>query len=161
MMKRLMIGTGPSWEQSHFKAEGWTGIDIIPDFNPDIVCDITNGLPFENDTFYEIEIDHVLEHIEHKFGDFVMNEINRVLKPEGIVRIEVPYAWDDIAYEAAGHCRQFVLNSFINYYDNPYFKEMGQPKFNLISLDLVESGRSGENPARVVKCVLQKRDKQE
>ena len=70
--------------------------------------------------------------------------------------IEVPYAFDAIAYEAAGHCRSFVQNSFINYYDNPYHKEMGQPKFTKEYLAIEDSGRSGEVPARVVKCILKK-----
>ncbi len=164
-MKYLELGTGPDWPQQkkdwNDKGVDATGFDVLPAFFPDVVGNLNDGLPFETDTFDEINCQHCLEHIEHRYGDFVMNEINRVLKPGGIVRIEVPYAWDDIAYEAAGHCRQFVLNSFINYYSNPYFKEMGQPKFIKVSLDLVESGRSGESPARVVRCVLKKRDVQD
>ena len=160
-MKLLVIGTGVNWDE---QKRDWAkkdvdaiGIDILPAFKPDIVADITNGLPFEDNSFDEIIIEHVLEHIEHKYGDFVMNEIYRVLRRGGIVKIEVPYAWDDIAYEAAGHCRQFVENSFINYYDNPYWQEMGQPKFNKLFLAVINTERSGIKPARVVRCELQKR----
>jgi hypothetical protein len=80
----------------------------------------------------------------------------RVLKLGGVVAIEVPYFRDDIAVEAAGHIRFFAENSFINYYLNPYAKEMGQPIFQKVSLSVFDSGRSGETPARVVKCVLKK-----
>lgn len=152
-MEKLVIGTGANWQHQ----DGVIGLDILPAFNPDVLRDITKGLPFNDNRFDEILIEHVLEHIEHKDGDFVMNEIHRVLKPGGIVTIEVPYAFDNIAYEAAGHCRVFVPNSFINYYSNPYWKEMGQCCFSeVVSNQLLDTNRSGERPARVVRIILKK-----
>jgi hypothetical protein len=86
-----------------------------------------------------------------------MSEIHRVLKPNGIVVIEVPYFKDDIAVEAAGHVRMFSQNSFMNYYENPYHAEMGQCHFSqVVSNELIESGRSGEVLARVCKIILKK-----
>ena len=155
--RRLVVGTGPGWQESQHKKDGWIGLDIIPEFNPDYVRDITKGLPFDNNSIDEILTEHVLEHIEHKDGDFVMSEIQRVLKPNGIVTIEVPYWRDDIAVESAGHIRFFSPNSFMNYYENPFYKEMGQCHFSqVVSNQLIESGRSGETPARVIRITLKK-----
>ena len=149
---KLVIGTGPWTPQ-----ENTIGLDILPGFKPDIIRDIVKGLPFDSDKFDEIEIFHVLEHIDHKDGDFVMSEIHRVLKPGGIVRIEVPYWRDDIAVEAAGHCRFFCESSFMNYYDNPYWQEMGQCHFSEItSKDIIDTNRSQNQAARVVKVTLKK-----
>jgi SAM-dependent methyltransferase len=153
---KLVIGTGANWESSEHKKQGWIGIDILPAFHPDIVRDITKGLPFDSDKFDEILIEHVLEHIDNRDWEFVISEIHRVLAPGGIVRIEVPYWRDDIAVEAAGHVRFFCENSFMNYYDNPYWQEMGQVHFSeCLQNELVESVRSAKQ-ARVVKVVLKK-----
>ena len=148
---RLVIGTGP-WTPK----EDTIGLDILPGFKPDIIRDITKGLPFDSDKFDEVIIEHVLEHIEHKDGDFVMSEIHRVLKPGGIVRIEVPYWKDDIAVESAGHCRFFCENSFMNYYNNPYWQEMGQCHFSEYLQNTIEESARSCKQARVVKCVLKK-----
>lgn len=150
-MLKLVIGTGPWTPQ-----ENTIGLDILPGFHPDVLRDINKGLPFDSDKFDEILIEHVLEHIEHKDADFVMSEIHRVLKPGGIVRIEVPYWKDDIAVEAAGHCRFFCENSFMNYYNNPYWQEMGQVKFSECLQNIVEESVRSAKQARVVKCVLKK-----
>ncbi len=45
--------------------------------------------PFDDESFDEVRIFHVLEHL--KFPLKVMEEVWRILKPNGIVRIKVPY----------------------------------------------------------------------
>lgn len=167
-MKMLVIGTGANWpaQKEEYRQKGIDaiGIDFLPAFQPDVVRDILRGLPFDTNTFDKVMIYHVLEHIDGMAPmypidnyDFVISEIHRVLKPGGLADIEVPYWRDDIAVEAAGHVRLFSQNSFINYYSNPHAGSMGQVQFNkLVSSDIVESGRSGEAPARVVKTVLEK-----
>lgn len=154
---KLVIGTGANWPENELKKQGWIGLDILPLFYPDVLRDITKGLPFDTDKFDEILIEHVLEHIEHRDGDFVMSEIHRVLKPGGQVTIEVPYFRDDIAVEAAGHVRMFSENSFMNYYENPFHKEMGQCHFSgVVSNQLIDTVRSAGKPARVIRIVLKK-----
>lgn len=173
MQRLLMIGTGPDWpvqKKAYLDGDGGrgpvdaVGIDILPAFLPDYVRDVLRGLPFSDNTFDIVKIHHVLEHIGGMAPmypidnyDFVISEIHRVLKPGGIVDIEVPYFRDDIAVEAAGHVRFFSQNSFINYYHNPHAASMGQVLFSeCVSAEVVESGRSGESPARVVRVTLKK-----
>lgn len=157
---KLVIGTGADWQ----KKDGVIGLDIIPEFNPDVVRDILRGLPFDDDKFDEIEIEHVLEHISGHLAcrptdnfDFVMNEMHRVLKPGGLLRIETPYWHDEHAVESAGHVRFFNEFSFINYYQNPYGDVMGQKQFSkVVSYGIFETDRSANKPSRVVRVVLQK-----
>lgn len=166
--KILVIGPGPDWpsQKEAYRQQGAeaVAIDILPAFQPDMVRDILRGLPFDSNSFDEVKIHHVLEHISGSAPmypvdnyDFVISEIHRVLKPGGTVDIEVPYWRDDIAVEAAGHIRFFTQNSFINYYANPHAISMGQVLFSACDhAEVAESGRSGENPARVVRITLRK-----
>ena len=151
-MKKLIIGTGPWTPQSDT-----IGIDILPAFNPDIVRDVTLGLPFDDNKFDEIEIRQVLEHIgKNEDYYFVMKEIYRCLRPGGTVYITVPYFRDDVAVEASGHLRFFSENSFIDFYCNPYSVAMGLPQFYLVENKLEDTNFSGVQPARIVKIILKK-----
>lgn len=64
-------------------------IDIDPSF-ADKVCDITDLHEFEDDSIDEIYCSHALEHFSYKQILKILNEWNRVLKIDGILRISVP-----------------------------------------------------------------------
>lgn len=55
-----------------------------------IQCDV-HYLPFRNDAFNQVVMFHVLEHCENPVK--VLAEVKRVLKKNGIVRIEIPNAF--------------------------------------------------------------------
>lgn len=168
-IKKLIIGTGIDWSGAKaqlikdYPENEFIGLDIIPQFKPDIVRDVLRGLPFNDNEFDGILVEHVLEHISGMLACqpmdnfvFVMNEIYRVLKPGGSVDIEVPYWKDDIAVEASGHTRFFAQNSFINFYENPCSEELGMSQFSeVVSCDIVASGRSPQE-SRVLKIKLKK-----
>jgi SAM-dependent methyltransferase len=63
--------------------EGWTGVDISPACNPDIVADLA-ALPFEGKSVDRIFACHVCEHLEY-FGQLpaVLAEFRRVLANDG------------------------------------------------------------------------------
>jgi predicted SAM-dependent methyltransferase len=65
------------------------GIDINYN-NADIVADLNDGIPVENDAVDHIIIEHVLEHVENPSQ--LLREMYRVLHPEGTATIEVPNA---------------------------------------------------------------------
>jgi predicted SAM-dependent methyltransferase len=130
---KLIIGSGPGYQHQ----DGVIAIDYIAAFNPDIVWDITHGLPLtvklDDQSFTDIEIHHVLEHIETN-AQFkrLMTEMFNVLTPGGLLDITVPHWKSDIAVECFEHVRFFNENSFMNFYNNPYAKEMGLPLFELV-----------------------------
>ncbi len=86
-MRKLNLGCGlrPKPQSS-----GWINIDFDPTCMPDIVRDIKNGLPFDDNSVDEIYISHVLEHLYWEDFYFVMREIWRVCKPDAKVEIRLP-----------------------------------------------------------------------
>jgi ubiquinone/menaquinone biosynthesis C-methylase UbiE len=65
-------------------------LDNDPIVKPDILADLQEGIPLEDNSVDEIRCHHILEHIETKYKVKVLGELWRVLKPGGILDIEVP-----------------------------------------------------------------------
>ena len=76
-LKRLNLGCGPN------KMEGHINIDINDKWNPDILCDIQEGLPFSDSSIDEVRAWDILEHIYPDKVIYTVNEIWRVLIPNG------------------------------------------------------------------------------
>jgi hypothetical protein len=113
------------------KSDKVVRVDIVPDWC-DVCCDITKGIPLHQE-FEEIECLHVLEHIQlTEDFIFVMHEFRRLLMPGGTLWIEVPHKDSNMAYDCIGHTRFFNENTFMNFYSNPYAKQMGYPVFKLV-----------------------------
>ena len=75
---RLNLGCG------YRKLDGYINIDNRKEVEPDLIYDILDGMPFENNSIDEIRAYDFLEHIPIGKVIFVMEEIYRVLKPNGI-----------------------------------------------------------------------------
>lgn len=80
----LNLGCGPYKEPNHIN------IDINPLHKPDVVRDITKGLPYSNDCIQSVRASHVFEHLIYEDIIFVLNECFRVLTPGGLLDIFVP-----------------------------------------------------------------------
>ena len=108
--KILDIGCG------NYKTIGSIGMDKIKLEGVDVVHDITKiPYPFKDSEFDEIHCYHIIEHIADviKF----MEELYRIIKPEGVLYIRVPHAsciksaWTDPT-----HIRPFTVRSFYDYF---------------------------------------------
>jgi len=80
--------------------------------------------PWEDNTFDEVIAMDILEHLD----DFVksMEELHRILKPNGTVTIRVPYWNHSCAYIDPTHKRGFHEQTFQFFdIDSPYYKERG------------------------------------
>lgn len=82
-MKKLNLGSGTKY------LKGYINLDFEPSLNPDIVCDLDKGLPFPDNSIDEVYSEHLLEHVKDIL--FVLKEIKRVLKPNGIFKSRVPH----------------------------------------------------------------------
>ena len=97
-------------------------LDIKDGEGIDTVCDIRKGLPYQDETFKEIICDYVLcqIHFPAEFK-FVMNEIWRVLKPKGILKLKVPNARFPCAFQDPMDCRYFVKETF-DYFNKEHYR---------------------------------------
>jgi predicted SAM-dependent methyltransferase len=102
------------------KTEGFYGIDVSPDVKPDAVVDLTVfPWPIVSDSVDEIICNHYVEHTPDlmKF----MNEVYRILKPGGKIKIVAPY-WNSIrCWQDPTHLRAISEASF--YYYNKKWRE--------------------------------------
>ena len=77
--------------------------------------------PFKDNMFDEVRIYHTLEHLERPIK--VMEEVWRILKPEGIVKIKVPYWKLFSTFSNPFHLHEFKEEWFYNLSpDAPIYK---------------------------------------
>jgi SAM-dependent methyltransferase len=124
MVKKLDIGCGKLDELKiqryqrylgKYDPQEYIGVDKVELPGVDIVCDINQGLPLENETMDEIICIHVLEHIRNL--EFIMNEFHRILKHQGVLRIWVPHCFSPCAFGDSTHVRFFTFETFLNFDD--------------------------------------------
>lgn len=78
------------------KPQGWIGVDIVKTPSTDIVHDLTKfPWPFGNESANEIQALHLFEHIPQGMRFAFMDEVYRILVPEGTIKIQCPY-WSSI-----------------------------------------------------------------
>jgi len=99
---------------------GYYNIDIRAEMNPDIVCDVTCGLPFKDNSVDEILANDFLEHIPLGKTVYVIEEIWRVLKPDGIFRHQTPSTDGRGAFMDPHHISFWNINSWWYYCDDAH-----------------------------------------
>jgi len=96
---------------------GALNVDIDKRFKPDLVLDLENPLPFQDNSFDLILAYHILEHIRN-FKQLML-ELWRILKPGGLLKVKVPSRDHFVAYQDPTHVRFFDLHT-LNYFEpNP------------------------------------------
>lgn len=88
---------------------GWITVDITN--NCDIFWDLSQGLPFPNESISKIYSSHFLEHLSFKEGQRFLGECLRVLVPSGTFSICVPNA--RLYIEA--YLKSYPLDHFCKY----------------------------------------------
>jgi SAM-dependent methyltransferase len=93
----LDVGCGSKPYQKLFNASEYIGLEIDSEDNrknkrADYFYQGDN-FPFIDEEFDSVISNEVLEHIFNP--DIFLSEINRVLKPQGILLITVPFVWDE------------------------------------------------------------------
>ena len=109
---KLNIGCGGKYK------EGWVNLEYDKELKADLYFDLNDiydgkNLPFEDNTFDEIVMIHVLEHLPHPLP--ILKEIYRVCKTDGKILIEVPlgkWTWDILDHKREFRWNTFNLDSF-------------------------------------------------
>jgi SAM-dependent methyltransferase len=122
---KLNIGSGFT------RREGFINVDCLPYIGKngkqytDVVCDIEREpLPYEDNSVDEIVCLEVLEHLDNLI--FAMNEMWRVLKPEGVLRGKVPKEGGRGAMADPTHKRVFITDTF-DYFTGVNRKDASRP----------------------------------
>src|SRR3546814_16055533 len=93
------------------KRPGSVGMDINPATGADIIHDLEIfPYPFDDSTFDEIYVDNVLEHLDNVIA--TMEELHRITKPGGLVKIIVHYFRARWAYIDPTQRNFFTTESF-------------------------------------------------
>lgn len=99
--------------------KGWINLDFIKGDGVDIVHNLNSlPLPFEDQKFDFVLCQDILEHV-----DFVLliNDLYRILKKEGILKIRVPHFTSKVNFEDPTHINRFSIRTFDYFIPNTYF----------------------------------------
>lgn len=142
------------------RLEGFLNVDFVECVDDegqqytDVICDIEKQrLPFDDSTVDEIACEEVLEHLSHNRDNpdgldamiFVMNEMWRVLKPDGVMWGKCPREGGPSVFADPTHQRVITKDTF-DYFTgtNPYKQnrprrpgnaDYGVKPWNAISVD--------------------------
>ena len=95
--------------------EGYVNLDMTAYPNIDVVWDLNKlPLPFEDNQFEEILAYSILEHVNYVP---LMDELYRILKPNGIIKIRTPHFTYVESYADPTHINHFSYLTFF------YFKK--------------------------------------
>ncbi len=136
-MKLLNLGCGRDIKK------GYVNLDKIKLEGVDVVHDLNEfPYPFKDNEFNEIYCKHVLEHIDNLIK--VMDELHRISKPGGKIKIIAPYFSGQGAYNDPTHRRFFTYKTFDyfssrGYYSNSAFKVIKRRLFFFSSKDFMKS----------------------
>jgi len=104
--KFLNVACGGTFIQNN----SWTNIDFTS-HSPSIKkADILNGLPYKDNSFDVIYSSHFIEHIPIEQIESFLDDVYRILRPGGIIRLVTP----DL---------EFLINEYKKNYDKESFKK--------------------------------------
>jgi SAM-dependent methyltransferase len=104
MNQRLNLGCG-----TDIRA-GWINLDKAPLSGVDVVHDLERlPLPFAEGQFQQVCAKDVLEHIDYVP---LLRELHRILRPGGMLEIQVPHFTSADNYIDPTHTRRFSIRTF-------------------------------------------------
>ncbi|MDD5699630.1 MAG: class I SAM-dependent methyltransferase [Candidatus Nanoarchaeia archaeon] len=140
--KTLDIGCG------NHKVRGSIGLDSVKLNGVDIVHDLNKvPYPFKDNSFDIIYANQVLEHLEVSLDD-ILNELCRICKPEGRIRIIVPHALSVGAFSDHTHKKFFTWFTF------DYFGENEQSYYSKARVKILKKKffyRTGRKSSKLLK----------
>ena len=86
----MKLQVGCSAVRGIYKTDEWTNLDIKHHRGVDIIADATEKIPLDTGSVDEIHCIHVLEHVTRDKYPLMLAEMHRVLKPGGVLYVEVP-----------------------------------------------------------------------
>ena len=95
------------------KAEDFIGVDVVAADGVDVIANLNGYFPFPDNSVDFLKAHDIIEHLPDRIH--TMNEIWRILKPDGIVDISVPSTDGRGAFQDPTHVSFWNINSFMYY----------------------------------------------
>ncbi len=135
--------------------DGFINIDNRKEVNPDIVYDLTAGIPYEDNSVDEIVVIDFIEHLERMEVLNLMNEVYRVLKPQGKFYHRTPSdegrgAWQDPTHKSAWN-----INTWKFYFTHPAYRDLYGTIANFKILQLYDEWTDAENKILHTHCLYE------
>jgi predicted SAM-dependent methyltransferase len=111
---RLNLGYG------HEHYADFVNIDFRIGVRPNLLCDITQGLPFQDSSIDLVLANNFLEHVPIGKTVYVVEEIWRVLKPGGELHHITPSTDGRGAFQDPTHVSFWNINSWYYYMVDEY-----------------------------------------
>ncbi|HUS88459.1 MAG TPA: class I SAM-dependent methyltransferase [Desulfosporosinus sp.] len=126
---KLNVGSG------FRKIEDYVNIDNRESVKPDVVADLSVGFPFKSDSIEEVRAHDFLEHIPLGKTIGAIEEIFRVLKPDGFFEHSTPSTDGRGAFMDPTHLSFWNINSWL-YFCNPGWNIYNiKARFGVIKLE--------------------------
>jgi predicted SAM-dependent methyltransferase len=96
------------------KLEGFINVDCEEFENPDVVHDLGADVwPWPDSSADEAVCSHVLEHLPGDTFKFFLQQLYRVMKPDGLVHLTLPWPTHDIFRNDPTHCRPVTPGTMV------------------------------------------------
>ncbi len=129
-----------------FVKPGFVGVDRSPDTKAEYLCDLTitpwvfgdmdEQETVASESVEEVHCSHFVEHVPDLVG--FMNELHRVMVPEGLVTIVHPYQFSKRAWQDPTHVRALNEDSWL-YYNREWREHFGLAHMGITANFGVES----------------------
>ncbi len=128
--KKLQLGCGLA------KREGYINVDSIEAVKPDVLWNLNEfPYPFDDNTFEEVLAYSILEHLDDVVK--VMEELHRIMKPNAILDITVPY-WDGFGFASdPTHKTMFTEHTFEFFTGKADYSFITTARFKITQMTLV------------------------
>ena len=127
------------------------GIDTNPKSDADIIFNIERGIPFPENQFDFVYSNHTLKHLDPKKLVFVLEEIWRVTKPYGKIKISVPHFSGAGSATNPTHLRAgFTSQTFHFFKSKDEYQKFGQIDFEILKITL----RKGRTRNKLINFIL-------
>jgi SAM-dependent methyltransferase len=130
MVTKINLGCGPKYFKDYINC------DISPRVKADKYFDLEKfPYPLDSNMADEILLDNVMEHLDDI--PQVMDELHRILKPGGVLRVIVPYAKSDWALQDPTH-KHFFTERTLQYFCEGFYgiSYYAACKYRLLKADL-------------------------
>jgi len=118
------------------KINGYIGVDFVKTKSTDIIHNLNYfPYPFEESSIDEMLVDNVLEHLDDLI--LTIEEFHRILKPGGIIKINVPYAKSDGAFKDPTHKHFFTEKTFQYFTENYTYNYYSKARFKVNKIKLI------------------------